>query len=125
MNRQELRMASDRKEMPQNHKLSPPQIGQPFNPWREACGFYPPDVVGRSKELGLTDGQKRLYERGVRWAGRNGVFWHAFDTIADALGKSARQVKDDMAVLEGKGLIKHTRRRRQSNVYSFLWHRVF
>jgi len=39
-----------------------------FNPWRGACGFYPPDVVGRQKTL--TDGQKRLYERLVRFAGR-------------------------------------------------------
>jgi len=81
--------------------------------------------VGRNTELELTDGQKRLYERGVRWAGRNGVFWHAFDTIAGALGKSVRQVKDDMAILEAKGLMEHTRRRRRSNLYRFLWHPIF
>jgi hypothetical protein len=73
----------------------------------------------------LTDGQKRLYERAVRWAGQNGIFWYAFETMAEALGKSVRQIKDDMAVLEARGLIKHIRRRRQSNVYSFLWHPIF
>src|SRR5262245_30917895 len=99
------------------------RIGEAFNPWRKVCGFYPPDVVARQRDL--TDGQKRLYERGVRWAGRNGSFWRSFRTIAEELGKSVRQVKDDMAKLEEKRLIGHTRRRRQSNVYRFLWHGIF
>ena len=99
------------------------RVGEAFNPWHAVCGFYPPDVVGRQRDL--TDGQKRLYERAVRWAGQNGVFWYSFESIAEALGKSLRQVKDDMATLETKGLIRHTRRRRNSNVYSFLWHPMF
>jgi hypothetical protein len=99
------------------------RIGQPFNPWHKVCGLYPPDIVGRQRDL--TDGQKRLYERAVRWAGKNGVFWHGFKAMAEALGKSPRQVKDDMAALEAKGLISHFRRRRNSNVYSFLWHSMF
>ena len=41
--------------------------GEPVNPWRKVCGFYPPDVVTRQRNL--TEGQKRLYERAVRWAG--------------------------------------------------------
>src|SRR5262245_27669705 len=86
-------------------------LGEPFNPWHKLCGFYPPDIVGRQRDL--TDGQKRLYERAVRWAGQNGTFWYGFETIAEALGKSARQVKADMAILEARGLIRHTRRRRQ------------
>ena len=73
----------------------------------------------------MTDGQKRLYERAVRWAGQNGVFWYSFARMAEGLGKSLRQVKDDMAALEAKGLIRHTRRGRKSNVYSFLWHPMF
>jgi hypothetical protein len=99
------------------------QVGKPFNPWRKVCGFYPPDVVARRRDL--TDGQKRLYERAVRWAGKNGIFWHGFEGMADALGKSVRQLKDDMVVLESMGLIRHARRRRSSNVYSFLWHAMF
>jgi hypothetical protein len=98
-------------------------MGEAFNPWHGICGFYPPDVVGRQR--GMTDGQKRLYERAVRWAGRNGTFWRGFETIAEALGKSVRQVKSDMAVLERKGLIGHTSRRRSSNVYFFRWHPIF
>jgi hypothetical protein len=99
------------------------RIGDPFNPWHKACGFYPPDDVGRQRDM--TDGQKRLYERAVRWAGQNGIFWHGFDAMAEALSKSLRQVKDDMAALEAKGLIRHARRRRNSNIYSFLWHAMF
>ena len=98
-------------------------IGEPFNPSHKVCGFYPPDVVSRQRDL--TDGQKRLYERALRWAWQNGRFWRGFESMADALGKSARQVKDDMATLEAKGLMRHTRRRRNSNVYSFLWHAMF
>jgi hypothetical protein len=100
-------------------------VGEPFNPSREICGFYPPDIVSRNTELRLTDGQKRLYERGVRWAGRNGEFWYGFHSIAKTLGKSVRQVKDDMATLEAKGLMAHIRRRRQPNLYRFLWHPIF
>lgn len=99
------------------------RVGEPFNPWHRVCGFYPPDVV--SWQSDLTDGQKRLYERAVRWAGQNGIFWRGFESMAEALGKSLRQVKDDMATLEAKGLVRHTRRRRNSNVYSFLWHSMF
>jgi hypothetical protein len=103
--------------------LTRPKIGEAFNPYRKLCGFYPPDLVGRQRDL--TDGQKRLYERAVRWAGTNGSFWRSFANIAEELGKSVRQVKDDMATLEQKRLIGHTRRRRRSNVYHFQWHPIF
>ncbi len=48
--------------MMQNASNQPPhddrrlRIGEPFNPWHKVCGFYPPDVVGRRRDL--TDGQK-------------------------------------------------------------------
>jgi biotin operon repressor len=100
-------------------------VGEPFNPWWKICGFYPPDVVNANTRLKLTDGQKRLYERAVRWAGRNGEFWYSFPEIAEKLGKSERQIYRDMATLEEKGLMAHVRRRRQSNLYRFLWHPIF
>ncbi len=100
------------------------EIGQAFNPWHKECGFYPPDVVARQRDL--TDGQKRLYERSVRWAGQNGTFWYSFEAMAEAVGKSVRQVKSDMAELERRGLLAHERRgKRQSNLYRFLWHPIF
>jgi hypothetical protein len=118
-------LTPDQEEGQRSKPVAPPTIGQPFNPWHKACGFYPPDIVGRNTELKLTDGQKRLYERGVRWAGKKGVFWHDFPTIADALGESVRTAKRDIATLEDKRLIAHRRRRRRSNVYQFLWHEIF
>lgn len=99
------------------------RVGEAFDPFHKICGFYPPDVVGRQRDF--TEGQKRLYERAVRWAGQNGCFWYGFEKMAAELGKSMRQVKDDMAALEAKGLISHVRRRRNSNIYSFLWHSMF
>jgi hypothetical protein len=101
-----------------------PTIGQPFNPCREICGFYPPDIVARQTDL--ADGPKRLYERSVRWAGSNGAFWYSFETMATELGKCSRQVKRDMAKLERYGLLAHERRgKRRSNLYRFLYHPVF
>ncbi len=98
--------------------------GEPFDPARTACGFYPPDIVARQRNW--KDGQKRLYERLVRWAGRNGSCWHSVDAMADALGKSARQVQRDIAALERTGLIRRVRRgRRECNRYVFLFHVVF
>ncbi len=110
---------------PEHRDIAPRQtIGGLFNPCRDVCGFYPPDVV--SRQTGLTDGQKRLYERAVRWAGHNGRFWYGFERIARELGKSPRQVKRDMAAIEKFRLIMHVRRgKRQSNIYQFLYHAIF
>ena len=108
-------------------------VGEPFNPSRKACGFYPPDVVARVRtwrcgehERAITDGHKRLYERAVRWAGQRGSFWYSFAEMGQQLGKSERQVRSDMRTLEQFQLIRHKRRgRMQSNVYEFLWHQIF
>lgn len=98
--------------------------GDPFNPWREACGFYPPDIVGRQRTLG--DGPKRLYERMVRWAGKNGRCWHGQETMAEELGKTGRQVRSNIRALEAAGLISHrSRDGRRSNTYVFLWNDWF
>src|SRR6266852_596836 len=95
------------------------QIGETFNPAREACGFYAPDVVSRRREL--KDGPKRLYERLVRWAGKNGECWWGFEKMAKELGKSERQIRSDMAVLEEQRLVSHRKRDgRRSNTYVFL-----
>jgi hypothetical protein len=88
--------------------LSSLQAGEQFNPWRGACGFYPPDIIARQRDLG--DGPEALYERLVRWSCQKGTCWYGFDTMASALGKCARQVKSDMATLEAYGLITHQQR---------------
>jgi hypothetical protein len=61
------------------------KIGEPFDPSHRVCGFYPPAVVGRRREL--KDGPKRLYERLVGWAGKNAECWWSFDKMAPELGK--------------------------------------
>ncbi len=102
------------------------QIGETFNPWRGACGFYPPDVVGRLPSRALTDGQKRLYERLVRYAGRDGRCFPAQETLARELGKTERQVRRDLERLEAYPLVKSVARDgRRGNTYLFLWHPIF
>ena len=109
--------------------IGAPQCGQLLNPWRDACGFYSPDVVGRLRDL--ADGPKRLYERLCRRAGRNGFCFPSFRSLSSDLGKCERQVRSDLKALEAYGLIQSRRRDRgkggrgQSNVYVFLWHPIF
>lgn len=99
-------------------------VGDLFDPHRQSCGFSPADVVARQHDL--TDGQKRLYDRGVRWAGVNGRFWYGHEKIAQELGKSSRQVKRDMEALVQHGLILRTRKgKRLTNDYRFLYHQMF
>ena len=103
--------------------------GDSFNPFRgdehtPSCGFYPPDVVGMQRSL--TDGQKRLYERLVRFAGRNGHCYPSQEKLAELLGKSSRQIRRDLEELEAARLIEHRNRNgRRSNTYVFLWHQMF
>jgi len=105
-------------------------IGEPFNPRYEACGFHPEEIVSRRRDL--TDGQKWLYERLVRWARsvdgvraneRAGEVWRSHKNIAAELGKSERQVRRDLKRLESLGLLKpRIRDGRKSNTYVFLFH---
>lgn len=114
------------------------ELGQPFNPWRGSCGFYPPDCLSRLRGvviLGtrrrLTDGHKSLFVRLVRRAGQDGRCFPSYASLAADLGRSVRQVKTWVADLEAFGLIRHRRRGRGSggrgleNEYTFLWHRIY
>jgi hypothetical protein len=103
-----------------------PAPGEPFNPWRGSCGFYVPDVVGRNTTLGLTDGQKRIYERLVRFAGQNGRCFPSGDLLALELGKSLRQIRADLKKLKQVSLIDWSNRDGgRNNKYLFLWHAIF
>jgi hypothetical protein len=111
------------------------KAGDRFDPYRGACQFYPPDVVGRQRKLldasgkdrDVTDGQKRLYERLVRYAGRNGKCWHSQAGMAEDLGKSERQVRYDLDALDSFRLIDRERKRgsHRLTIYFFLWHSIF
>lgn len=99
-------------------------VGDDFNPYREACGFFPADVVGRQRWLG--DGPKRVYAQLVFRAGADGRCFPSHRFLADELGKSERQVRYDLGALESAGLVAHRRNgRRMSNNYVFLWHDIF
>jgi hypothetical protein len=101
-----------------------PIIGEPFNPWHEACGFWPEEVVDRQRDLG--DGPKRVYRRLRRYAGAKGSCFPSQKTLADDLGKGERQVRRDLDALEAAGLIASVSRDgRRSNTYVFLWHAMF
>ena len=114
------------------------KIGEPFNPWRGACRFYPPDIVsklGRTTVLGthrrFTASHKHLYTLLVRRWGREGPCYPSYKSLAAAMGCSVRAVKMWIEDLEAFGLVRHHRRGRGeggdglSNEYSFLWHAVF
>lgn len=113
-------------------------VGEAFNPWRGACGFYVPDVVSalRPFTVALTrrkfsDGHKRLYVLLVRRWGREGPCFPSQQGMASLLGKSERTVRMWMEDLEAFGLIKRRCRGRgkggkgQADEYTFLWHTVF
>src|SRR3989442_35564 len=114
--------------------IAKPISGDPFNPWHQSCGFYPQDVLSRHRKLPdatgnlkvVTPGQKQLYERLVRFAGRDGRCFPSQDTLARELGRSDRQIRKDLARLESFKLLRHTwRDGRRSNTYEFLWHPIF
>lgn len=104
--------------------MTMPIVGEPFNPWHEACGFWPEDIVDRQRDLG--DGPKRAYRRLKRFAGSNGSCFPSQETLARELGKGERQVRRDLDALEAARLIASVSRDgRRSNTYVFLWHPIF
>ncbi len=107
--------------------------GEQFNSRFEACGFHPEETVAR--RLDLTDGQKWLYDRLVRWSRhsdgerrneRAGEVWRSHENVASELGKSSKQVARDFAKLESVGLLGHRKRDgRKTNTYFFRFHSDF
>src|ERR1019366_9992556 len=114
------------------------QIGEAFNPWRGACGFYVPDVISRIGPMMIVegrckfgDGHKRLMTLLVRRWGRLGPCFPSHKRNAADLGRSERSVKRWSEDLERFGLIARKRRGRGpggkglSNEYVFLWHHIY
>lgn len=115
--------------------------GEAFNPWRQACGFYPPDVIRSLKvcsaadpaggDVRLTAAAKLVYERLVRFAGRDGACFPSQERLGFELGITERQIRRLLTVLEAAGLIRwqtggRTRGGRPKAArYEFLWHPVF
>jgi len=102
-------------------------IGEPFDPRPDKCGFYPEDVVDRQKGLG--DGPKRVYRRLRGFYGPDGCF-PSQATLACELGRSEREVWEDLHELEHWELLAIRRRGHwqgghRANRYEFLWHSMF
>ena len=123
---------------PRELSRSPYQIGQPFNPWRGACGFYIPDLVSRLGPIvilgtrrKLSHGHKRLYTLLVRRWGREGPCYPGQGDLVRELACSERAVRMWIEDLEAFGLILRRHRGRgkggagQPDEYSFLWHPIF
>ena len=113
-------------------------IGEPFNPWRDACGFYAPDELTRLGALviiathrKLSHGHKLLYVLLVRRWGRRGPCFPGQAALARTLGVSERTVRMWIEDLEAFGLILRRSRGRakggcgQTDEYIFLWHPIF
>ena len=127
-------------ELSRAETLYHPVVGDVFEPHRvhqdneirrlrKVPHIHVPSIVAAQYEIGgikLTDGPKRAYDYLVGRAGENGICWPSFETIASDLGKSPRQVRSDIKVLESVGLLAHDNRSsRKSNTYRFIWHNIF
>jgi hypothetical protein len=107
-----------------------PAVGEQFDPHlvhrdnetrrqRGVDPFYLPAVIGCQRNISdrkITDGPKRVYEYLIGRAGENGTCWPSFERMGKDLGKSARQVQNDIRTLEFMGLISTTRERRGSRI---------
>ena len=115
------------------------KIGQAFNPTRQACGFFPQDIVSRLPRLTilatrrrLSHAHKNIYALLVRMWAKNQDCCPDYKWLAGAVGVSLRSVKMLVEDLEAFGLIRHTLRlgrekggRHLTNEYLFLWHPIF
>jgi hypothetical protein len=123
------------------HSVLGPEMkpGDIFNPWRGACGFYPPDAVSALGKFTIvrtrrkfSDRHKLLYIRLVRRWGRgmNGCF-PLQKHLATSLGVPERTIRRLIEDLEEFGLISRRARGRgyggrgQTDEYTFLWHLIF
>ena len=91
--------------------------------------IYLPAIMNCQRKINdrkVGDGPKRVYDYLIGRAGENGDCFPSYDRMAKDLGKSSRQVRNDIQVLEELGLIGHANRAgRKSNTYHFIWHPIF
>jgi len=122
------------------HGFYHPAVGEVFEPHRvhqdndarRSRGFaaiYLPAIMSCQRTISdrrVGDGPKRVYEYLIGRAGENGDCWPSYERIAKDLGKSRRQVQNDIQLLEELSLITHQNRaERKSNTYHFIWHLIF
>jgi hypothetical protein len=95
-----------------------------FSPAFKKCGFCPPDIVDRLRDLG--DGPKRTYRKLCQRCGNKDHCWPSLNCLAIDLGKSVRQVLYNLGRLVAYGLIsRHRRGPGKSTYYFIMQHHVF
>jgi hypothetical protein len=83
------------------------RVGQPFNPQYATYRFSPADVVDSIGHL--PSGAKRTYRKLAALAVKGDYAYPTQAYLAKALGKSARQIRNDLRLLEQAGLILRTK----------------
>jgi hypothetical protein len=96
-----------------------------INPHRLFHGIWTPEWLHNRREI--SDGAKRLYAQLCRFAGNKGEAFPSYQTLAECLQKSRRQIirlieelchYELLSITHVKDKIKGNR----SNIYRFLWH---
>lgn len=104
------------------------KIGEPFNPYRLFHGVFIPNSLLKYK--GISHGAKLCYGRLSQYAGENGYAYPSYKTLANELGMSKRTAIRYCIELEQEGLIEIVLRKNKknnftSNIFRFLWHKLF
>jgi len=105
--------------------ITPPKVGEPFNPYGMFNGIWVPEALLRCPAL--SPSAKLLYGRLARFAGENGSCFPSIETLASELGMTGRRVQRLVRQLCDAGFLKTDRQYRAngsqtSNAYVFLYH---
>lgn len=101
-------------------------ISKRFNPYRTFNGVLIPEAICRIPDSELSQGAKVTYGRLARYAGEQGYAFPKQDTLGKEIGCSMRQARRYLSELCDFGLLESARRgKKRSNVYFFLWHKIF
>src|SRR5215472_4251878 len=124
-------MSSNRSAQPSSDHVPPPEVGQPFNPYKCFNGSFIPEQICRYR--GLSAGAKLVYGRLCRYAGENGTAYPSTSALAGEVGLSETQVRTYIKELENNRFLRVDRENRRyrsngsggSNEYTFLFHKAF
>ena len=102
--------------------------GDLYNPWRIFVGCIVPNVITRRTDLSPT--AKLIFGKLCQFAGENGQAYPSYGTLAKEVGVERRQAMRGVKELVDFGLIRPEGRVKEngaytSNIYVFLWHRIF
>lgn len=105
-----------------------PTVGEPYNPWRIFVGCIIPDAIARRNDLSPT--AKLIFGKLCQFAGKKGQAYPSYSTLADEVGVERRQAMRGVKELVEFGLIRPEGQVKEnggyaSNLYVFLWHRIF